>query len=238
MSALFRVLEVFRPQSRKGPILVGRYPSGDITIGTRLVSVDNAEHLAEVIAIDLTTDNFPAENRIAIIVKPDLGTAFRAGAEFRIVTSDKSGASSPTPSQPTNYNTMGRIHSFALRILKASWGIAIDLQARISVQDVAPAYAIRAGARTWLVVTAASSPENVHNLTKGLEMVSEAMEGALTAGQIVIDVLRADYVPTDYQPEAMAPAIIGLMCEVLELNELQIDVSFDRRANRYCFTYK
>lgn len=92
MSSIFRVLEVFRLQQRKGPILVGRYPSVEITIGTRLVSVDNGELFADVVAIDIPNEKAIAENQVALIVQPDLGTAFRAGADFCIVNPDQPGA--------------------------------------------------------------------------------------------------------------------------------------------------
>lgn len=132
---------------------------------------------------------------------------------------------------------MERIHSFALRILQASWGIAIDLQANIRVEEIAPPDAIQAGVRTWLLVTARLSLDNVHYLTVGLHTISRELEEVLPDGEVIVDILRADYVPTDYQPEAMAPAIIGLVAEAFDLSEPNIGVAFDRQANRYRFTY-
>jgi hypothetical protein len=85
MSPVFRVLEVFRPVQRRGPVLVGETPSVSIAVGTWLVSsVDSTQRL-EVIAVDLPTSKSLAEGRLAIVVQPDLGDQLRSGAVFDIV---------------------------------------------------------------------------------------------------------------------------------------------------------
>jgi hypothetical protein len=88
MNSIFRVLEVFRPAQRTGPILVGETPSVRITVGTRLVSSDDPTQLLEVLAVDLPTAESMAEGRLAVVVSPDLGDRLRPGAEFDILSPD------------------------------------------------------------------------------------------------------------------------------------------------------
>jgi hypothetical protein len=88
MKSVFRVLEVFRPAQRSGPILVGKTPSVRITVGTRLIASDDPTQVLEVLAVDLPTTGSVANGQLAIVVKPDLGKALRPGALFQIVNGD------------------------------------------------------------------------------------------------------------------------------------------------------
>lgn len=87
MQCFFRIFEVFRPPQRKGPILVGNAPPGGVPIGSRLVSVHDAQLVVKVISIDFPTQRSLVENRVALVVEPDLGDEFRPGAAFYIVSS-------------------------------------------------------------------------------------------------------------------------------------------------------
>lgn len=85
MTSVFRVLDVFRPTQRRGPILVGEAPSASISVGTRLVSADDPAHQMEVLAVDLPTATSLAKRRLAVVVSPDLGDVLAPGAAFEIV---------------------------------------------------------------------------------------------------------------------------------------------------------
>lgn len=85
MSSVFRILEVFRPTQRRGPILVGTTTSADITVGSRLISSDDPAGVLEVIAVDMPTSESLAEGRLAIVVQPDLGDQLRPGAVLTLV---------------------------------------------------------------------------------------------------------------------------------------------------------
>jgi hypothetical protein len=85
VSSLFRIVEVYRPSQRRGPVLVGETPTGNITIGTRLVSCVDPARQTEVLAIDMPTRKTEAEGRLAMVVSPDLGDDFRPGATFEII---------------------------------------------------------------------------------------------------------------------------------------------------------
>jgi hypothetical protein len=85
MTPVFRVLEVYRTQHRRGPILVGEEPTVPVTVGTRLVLSEDPSQAVEVIAVDLPTDTSAAAGRLAIVVTPDLGDRLEPGATFEVV---------------------------------------------------------------------------------------------------------------------------------------------------------
>jgi hypothetical protein len=89
MNSVFRVLEVYRPAQRKGPILLGAVTAGTITVGSSLVSVEDATRVLRVIAVDMPTAKSQAEGRLALVVLPDLGDSLRPGALFDIVPPDR-----------------------------------------------------------------------------------------------------------------------------------------------------
>lgn len=84
MSSVFRVREVFRPAYRKGPVIVGKAPSADVSVGTRLVSAENPEVILEVIAIDFPSPKSQAEGTLAIVVQPDPGDRLHPGMALNI----------------------------------------------------------------------------------------------------------------------------------------------------------
>lgn len=88
MSSVFRVLEVFRPAQRKGPVLVGDVASGTITVGTRLVSAGDPALVLKVLAIDFPTLKSQAEGRLAVVVQPDPGDQLQPGLIFSIIDQD------------------------------------------------------------------------------------------------------------------------------------------------------
>jgi hypothetical protein len=88
MIPVFQVLEVYRLQQRKGPVLVGIALSGTVEVGSRLVSPDNPNSVLEVIAVDMPTPSSQAAGRIAVVVLPDLGEYLRPGATFEIVAQE------------------------------------------------------------------------------------------------------------------------------------------------------
>ena len=88
MTSIFRVLEVYRPAERRGPVLVGEMPDTRVTVGTRLVLSSDRSVGVEVLAVDLPTERSLAERRLAVVVTPDVGELLRPGATFEIFTSD------------------------------------------------------------------------------------------------------------------------------------------------------
>ena len=130
---------------------------------------------------------------------------------------------------------MGNDRTFPLRILQGSWGIAIDLTARVVLGSEPPAGVHAAGRRTWLDVSGAQlSDIDVGHLLAGLSYVATAIERIRSEAAITIKVLSAAYSPTDYQPDGMAAAIVGWVSEEFELDPApRVDVHFDAQNNRY-----
>jgi hypothetical protein len=86
----FRVVDVFRPPHRLGPVLVGYLSGGEIAVGTRLAPAIDRSKQIEVVAIDFP----PTEDgRLAIVVTPDLAQFYVPGARFDVIEkeNDRSG---------------------------------------------------------------------------------------------------------------------------------------------------
>lgn len=132
---------------------------------------------------------------------------------------------------------MGTWRTFPLRILKASWGIAVDLRARALVVAQPPDGLLAFGRRVLLDVTHVQLPAvDIEQLMSGLDAMTSAIEEKEPDGYIVIEVDEVKYTPTDYQPEGIAVAMIGWISEEFELVPPTIEVYFDKAANRYIFT--
>lgn len=132
---------------------------------------------------------------------------------------------------------MGTWRTFPLRILKASWGIAVDLRARSLVVSQPPPGALAVRPRVLLDVTRVQLPAvDIEHLMSGLNTMASAVEAKEPNGYVVIEVDEVKYTPTDYQPEGLAVAMIGWISEEFELDPPMIDVRFDKKANRYIFT--
>jgi hypothetical protein len=128
--------------------------------------------------------------------------------------------------------------TFALRLLKSTWGIAIDLQAQAQFLLEAPSGLILAGERTWLDASKIKLAEqDITQLASGLSLASPMIERQHASGHVVVEVLQVDYTPTDYQPEGMAAAMLGWAAEEFELDLPQVEVDFDKEANRYVFRW-
>jgi hypothetical protein len=133
----------------------------------------------------------------------------------------------------------GKWHTFRLRLLKASWGIAIDLSARRLLVDTPPSgLRGRLADRLWLDVTATGlTATEVEQILRGLDAVAEQLETAAFGHHSIIEIRDVTYPATDYQAEGLAAAIIGWVSEDLDCPQPPIDVQFDRTANRYRITF-
>jgi hypothetical protein len=124
--------------------------------------------------------------------------------------------------------------TFPLRILKASWGIAIDLQARAVLAEDPPHDLLRVSPRVWLDVSGVQLPDaDIEQLVRGLTVMAPAIEKKNQDEYVIIQVGRVSYTPTDYQPEGMAAAMIGWVAEEFGLDSPVRDIYFDKNANRY-----
>lgn len=128
--------------------------------------------------------------------------------------------------------------TFPLRVLKAAWGIAIDLRARAVFSAQVPSGLLTAGNRVLLDVSKVQLPAvDVEQLQTGLQAMAAAIEASVAHGYIVIEVGDVNYTPTDYQPEGLAAAMVGWVCEEFGLESPMKDVRFDRANNKYVFSF-
>lgn len=129
-------------------------------------------------------------------------------------------------------------HTFPLRILKASWGIAVDLRARAVPSAQARLGALPVSGRVLLDVANVQLPAaDIEQLVYGLGVMASAIEAKEPDGYVVIEVGDVEYTPTDYQPEGLAAAMIGWASEEFDLSSPIKSVEFDKLANRYVFSW-
>jgi hypothetical protein len=127
----------------------------------------------------------------------------------------------------------------ALRIIKTSWGIAIDIHARTEMVDRINGDALSVTPRVFLKLTGVILPTaDVNYILRGIKRMAPALEGKEPEKLIVIEVDQVIYTPTDYQPEGVEAAIIGWICEDFGLPSPIENVSFDRAANKYTFSFE
>jgi hypothetical protein len=126
---------------------------------------------------------------------------------------------------------------FPFRIIKWSWGIAIDVLARALPGGPVLDQDIPVGSHIWVRILPPLSQEARDSLVAGLTRVSPLIEEAVPEGPIVIEIERVDQVPIDYQPGGVEAAIIGWATEEFVLPDPSVDITFDRASNRYIFEY-
>lgn len=127
--------------------------------------------------------------------------------------------------------------TFALRVLKSSWGVAIDLRARAVTAAEPPTGSLRATERVLLDVRHVPLPAvDVTQLLRGLRVVAGPIEAAMPGEDyVVVEVVEVSYTPTDYQPDGVAAVMIGWAMEEFDLAQPDIDVHFEKSENRYVF---
>jgi hypothetical protein len=132
---------------------------------------------------------------------------------------------------------MGERRLFALRVIKSSWGIEIDVEAKAHVGSPPPRDALRAGSRTWLYVLDPLDREYRQALLDGLRQVAADIEQAVPDAMVVVEVQGLDYSPADCPAEAFTAAMIGWAADEYGLGEPAYTVGFDEAANSYVFTF-
>lgn len=132
---------------------------------------------------------------------------------------------------------MGAPRLFPFRFSAWSWGAAIDLTARATTIDSPPYDATKVGERTWLRAPTGLPDDAQGSLAEGLARVAEQIDARVTHGHTLVDVLDASFTLTEYQDDAMAPAVIAWACEEFGLDAPLVRIGFDRAANHYVITY-
>jgi hypothetical protein len=77
--------------------------------------------------------------------------------------------------------------------------------------------------------------EEILYLTKGIELVENALKPKMTRLPVLLRITQLEYVLTDYQVEGLAFAIAGWLDQQFHLEWRAPEVSFDGVRNRYLF---
>jgi hypothetical protein len=74
-------------------------------------------------------------------------------------------------------------------------------------------------------------------LAAGLRLVAAEIGRKTKAHSLAISITDVTYAECDFQPEGLTAAMLGWAREVFHLDLDDIEVSFDRNANRYNFVW-
>lgn len=133
-------------------------------------------------------------------------------------------------------------HSFKYSFQrKATWGIVVNIVAEYRPLPSAVANASRITEQVWLSIDIQPplAPKEAFFLRVGLRMVADAIAATKPgSGPILVQVLRVDYNPTDYQPEGLACAIAGWASQVFGFPRPGIEVDFNKQKRRYVFSFE
>jgi hypothetical protein len=129
---------------------------------------------------------------------------------------------------------------YKYRVLKSSWGVAVDLLATSSLGEPGSADAVSIIPGLWIDITAKDcSPSDRASLIRGLRMIADRVkcEGSRLDCDVVITVKKIDYTLTDFQDEGLTCAIIKWSEREFGLTIPDIPVNFNRARNRYEFDF-
>lgn len=138
-------------------------------------------------------------------------------------------------------------HSY--RLTESSWGLAVDIYGRLSLKD--PHYDdsehIASGVYLALMpeYDIDDAPNRIDSLNqqeiewlrRGVLIASDVIAENSECENTVLAISKISFNPCDFQAEALACAVVGLVGELLNVNMPRIDVNYDSNANRYLFTF-
>jgi hypothetical protein len=130
---------------------------------------------------------------------------------------------------------------YSYRLIKSSWGIAIDVTAECTsksifckknesvVVDICPGL--------WGVIFDDRIPKNeVQFIWEGLRHICKSiLTKSPYKNDTLITIHSVEFNFCDYQPEGLAPAIIGWAANALGFDEPELNVVFDKKENKYKF---
>jgi len=126
---------------------------------------------------------------------------------------------------------------YTYRVLKSSWGVAIDVDAE--VREGAGRDALSVGPGLWLRDATARqqlSPAVLQMLALGLRPLVTPIRRVTGGREQVVEVRALQYNDCDFQFEALAPAMYGWAVAEFGLTAPQVEVAFGGRERRYVFT--
>ena len=131
------------------------------------------------------------------------------------------------------------LHSY--RLLKSSWGIAIDVDASYtSIDDYSDKeHCIKLNAGIWFINKCTFlSKEELQCLMDGVLFIEHnIINSSEHKEKTLIEINDVQYSPTDYQIDGIKVAIIEWASIVFNFKLPLICTSFDKKLNKYLFSY-
>ncbi|MFF3015769.1 hypothetical protein [Streptomyces sp. NPDC057939] len=135
------------------------------------------------------------------------------------------------------------------RVLRGPWGIRIELTASAAVGAAPPERGERVANGVWLDTT----PVRTHPpadrrgkrldaaeagwLRHGAAVAAPAVAARHPGAHVLVTVDRVLFPEADFQPEGLAAAVLRWAEEEFALPPHAVDVTFDRTAGRYAYTW-
>jgi GNAT superfamily N-acetyltransferase len=142
------------------------------------------------------------------------------------------------PVSASEIGGMGNWRTFPLRIIKASWGIAVDIRARWELASDVSDEEIRVSPRVYLKMTATGiMSSDVEYIVHGIGRMASALEAKAPSELLVIEVDQLKYSPADYQPEGAEIAIICWISEEFGIASPIKGVVYNKEKNEYIVSY-
>jgi hypothetical protein len=133
-----------------------------------------------------------------------------------------------------------RGRKYEYRALKSTWGIRICLTAE-AVRAAGPTpQASHVMSNIWLSDQTGSrgiADDEMRMLADGIRLLGGEIGETEHGRPIVITIRDLHYVESDFQLEGLTAAMIGWAVDEFSLTPRDIEVSFDRRTNRYSFAW-
>jgi hypothetical protein len=133
------------------------------------------------------------------------------------------------------------VPTFHYRLLRASWGIAVDVDAEATVLASPPParqvsshvfLSVALQARTDAPATHLTADEHDW-LAHGLALVAPQIESARPTGHVLVTVRGLTFNPCHYQPEGLAAALAGWAAAEFGLTCPLPSARYDKVSNRY-----
>jgi hypothetical protein len=129
---------------------------------------------------------------------------------------------------------------YVYKVLKGAWGIRISLTAEARRTERLEHDDVLVSPRIWISGQVAGRPlsnSEIDTLVRGLRFLVDEIGQAVSYEPLVIVIRDLRYVESDFQEEGLTAAIFGWAIAEFGLNPREIDVSFNKDANRYNFAW-
>jgi hypothetical protein len=125
--------------------------------------------------------------------------------------------------------------TFKYRVLKSSWGIAIDVTARFDF-SASPENADSISDGIHLVIDDQTLPNEYFELVEtGVNLMSDRIKECDVEFPLCVRITELKFNPCDFQPCGIPWAVAGWITSELEISPPAVSIEFDKTAN--CYVY-